>query len=402
MHPLPHTRLTRRAMLATAGAAMLPLTGIAASARATPSPAAMRREKPAPSLEILTDILQVLPGTLAEMEQPGVLFTFVDLEAQRNALDLPPFDPEAAEQSVDQWNAISMLPLWMTPFLYARDEEFIALLGFHPLTTLQAMEINTGPRRVTLLRGDFAMETLATAWEAAGYTRMETSTGAPAWSSGPDGHFSPDDPLQRRATGSLNNVMQLDGEWLVFTRFFDQLDAIATFAAATTADSLFAAPGVGETIAMLHDETVATIAIPGSMLTPEETIQDGSTAQDAITAADAETGPLPAADLLMMAVNGGLVPVEGGNRSVLDEIVVQACLAFPDQQMASAAATTIVHRWETLNSQVTGAPYTDYMTVTESGAVSGVASLDFTIGGSPAYFQMMVRERDWLPFVATA
>ncbi|MGC4104809.1 MAG: hypothetical protein QM753_00450 [Thermomicrobiales bacterium] len=398
--------LTRRTVLGGVAASLLvPAFGGRAFAAATPATRSLRREKPAPSLEILTDILQQLPGSLATMDDPQILFTFADLEAQFAALDVPPFTgwDGTVEQSRTYMNATSMLPLGnVGAMLYSADEEFIETIGFNPLATHQALQVGLAAGAVMAFRGGIDLDAVTTALEAAGYTPMETSTGEPAWSNGPDGEFSPMDPIQRRTIGAMNNVFILADEWLVFTRTFAVLDAIATFAADTTEDSLFAVAGVSEAVAMLNDDTIAAYALAGRMLTPEMTFPQGTDIPDDLAASDDETGPLAAADLLMMAVTGGIRALtDGEDVDALADVVVQALLAMGSPTDAKDAAAIVATRWDSLESSITKMPYSGQLALDIAEAVGTVASFDFSIAGSPAAWFRLIDNRDWLPFVTT-
>ncbi|HWK79651.1 MAG TPA: hypothetical protein VNP95_02740 [Thermomicrobiales bacterium] len=414
--PMPHAHsLTRRALLggiaattatATATALLVPAFAGTATAAGPATTRSLLREKPAPSLEILTDILQRLPGNLVTLDDPPIPFTFADVQAQYTALGIPAFTEwdGTPEQFRMYGNATSMLPLGQVgAFLYTADEEFLAAIGFNPLATHQALQVGLASGAVMAFRGGFDPEGVTAALEASGYAPMTTITGQPAWSNGPDGEFSPMDPIQRRTVGAMNNAFVLDDEWLIFTRTLATLDAIAAFAAATTEDSVFAAPGVSETIAMLNDETVSVLALQGDMLTPEMTFPPEDAAlPEALAASDATTGPLPAASLLAMAVTAGIRPLaDGEDAAALEEIVVQALLAMTSPTDAEAAAEIVAARWDALSSTVTSGPYTDLLTIDTAEAVGTVAAFDFTVAGPPSAWFRLIDNRDWLPFVTT-
>jgi len=409
--PMPHAHpLTRRALLggittAAATALLVPAFAGTAIAASPATPRSLMREKPAPSLEILTDILQRLPGNLVTLDDPQVPFTFADVQAQYTALGIPAFTEwdGTPEQFRIYGNATSMLPLGQVgAFLYTADEEFVAAIGFNPLATHQALQVGLASGAVMAFRGGFDPVGITAALEASGYAPMTTITGQPAWSNGPDGEFSPMDPIQRRTVGAMNNAFVLDDEWLVFTRTFATLDAIAAFAAATTEDSVFAAPGVSETIAMLNDETVSVLALRGDMLTPEMTFPEDAALPEALAASDATTGPLPAASLLAMAVTAGIRPLaEGEDAAALEDVVVQALLAMTSPADAEAAAKIVAARWGTLSSTLTSGPYTDLLTIDTAEAIGTVAAFDFTIAGPPSAWFRLIDNRDWLPFVTT-
>ncbi|MGN6030523.1 MAG: hypothetical protein ACTHQE_02555, partial [Thermomicrobiales bacterium] len=202
LHPI-----TRRALLGGVAAATAAATLLVPASAGTPvaaGPATTRsllREKPDPSLEILTDILQRLPGNLVTLDDPPIPFTFADLQAQYAALGIPPFTEwdGTTEQFRAYSNATSMLPLGQVgAFLYTADEEFLAAIGFHPLATHQALQVGLASGAVMAFRGGFDPEGVTAALTASGFSTRETSTGQPAWSNGPDGEFSPMDPIQRR------------------------------------------------------------------------------------------------------------------------------------------------------------------------------------------------------------
>jgi hypothetical protein len=404
---VPHTpsipsTASRRAFLGIAAGALILPFALTQGAVATPAHRA-RREKPAPSLEILTDILQQLPGSLAVDEDPPIAFTYADLAAQLDALDIAPSMAGQGAITTEIVNAIPPLPLGqIDAFLYSLDAEFTSAIGFDPMAVAQALQTGFGPTRTALFRGGFDPASIHRAWEASGYEATKTSTGQTAWSSGPNGEFSPTDPLQRRTVGSMNNALVLDDEWLVFTRTFDQLDAIATFAAATTEDSLFAVAGVRDAIAMLNEKTVSAVALHGSMLTPDLTFPLGSSLPEDLVAADEETGPLPAAALLMMAVTGGVRAYsQEEDASVLADVVVQARLAMDSPSDAEAAAEIVPSRWETLDSPVSKVPYTRMLEVAQTESIGTIAGIDFSITGPPPFWYRFIDQRDWLPFVTT-
>lgn len=400
--------LGRRTLLATAAAtlAALPTSRLA---RAAGTHSVARREKPAPSLEILTDILQRLPGTLATADEPPVVFTFVDLEAQLKALDLPPVTPDGRGDppSREVMDATAPLPLGsIDAFHYARTPEFTDAISFDPLAVHQVLQAGFLDSKATLFRGGFDPDRLRAAWEAAGYepvTIATTTTGQTAWTIGPDGDHDLAHPVKRMALGAMNNVLLLDDEWLLFTRTQATLEAIAAFAAATTADSLFAAPGVSETVAMLNDETIAVTAIAGRMLTPERTFAEGIALPEALIAADAETGPLPAASLLAMAVTGGIRALQSGEDvSALGDIVVQARLAMTTPADATSAVVIVPDRWGRVPTRVAEVPYETYLSLDHAEAIGLVAAFDYTIAGPPAQaWVRLIDDRDWLPFVTT-
>lgn len=400
---MPATTATNSSTLPVVSRRVL-LGGIAGTLalRAISSPrasASFQREKPAPALEIMTDILQQLPGSLAAMDEPGILFTYVDIAAQLKALDIPAFDPDKPDALPAYLNATTPLPLGeIDLFTWAMNEEFITGIGFHPMSATQAMRVGAPGAGTMLVRGGFDPKTVVKAWEKAGYEQVTTASGSDAWTIGPDGTFSPDVPLQRMAVGAVNNVTILDSEWLIFTRTLDLLDEIVSFADATTADSLFAAPGVRESIANLHDETVAVIAVDGALLSPEQTFPTDSPMPDGIL-----TETMPAATLLTMAVTGGIHALDAASDvSELADVVVQARLVLESAKDAKLATEVVAARWETLDSMQANRPYTTFLEMDDATTVDTVAALDFSITGSPTFWYQFLYTRDWLPFVATA
>jgi hypothetical protein len=408
---LPTRTLDRRQLLGIFGiTGLTTLVGLT-SAGAQRSPFATPTAEAPPSatadspLQALLDLVPL--AAVATTNDTGTPWSYVNLAAQFDALGMQhgPAGPDFENEPVA--NATFAFGASNSVFSFVMVEELIAAIGFQPLGMNQVLYAGAPGSQIELFRGNFDAGALVDAWTAAGYQPVETASGIPAWSSGPDGEFSPDHPVQRYLVGSMNNLAIVD-DVLIATSRMPILESVLSFHQ-DGGESLMADPATGSLVATLPETVASAIALqPTALASTPFDLEEGALQEDELAAIAAEFGPMPPIQGVIAAVNAGAMLIDsdwGPNGTPVatprpDAGTAEFRLQLGTAEEAEQARVVFTERWQRLNSLVSGAlPYAEIMELSQSSTVDDIVELSFRLLRSPNSWIQMIMTRDVLPFV---
>lgn len=405
----PDISLSRRQ--AIAGGASLALAGTSllapgATARQGHSPARATPEgsdTPTPAGDSpLTTLLRMAPNALVMAGNGGPYWTYCDFARQFASLGM---DRDGAGPELDNvplaTATIALMP-GSNAYSYSMVEEFTSAIGFQPLLMGQNLVLGDPPEQVTMFKGDLEPEALIAAWEASGYEPVTTSSGIEAWSSGPEGEFEIDHPVQQFVFAAMNNVAIHD-DVLIYTNTLALLNAVLDHLAAGGTSSL-ADEVWGPVIATVPETVVSAMGLAPVLdwLDPGLDMEQMEAIQADLDAVREVAGPMPAATAMIVAVDEGAVPIDfewDGLPAPADAGTMFVRLGTSTIEDAEQMARVVVARSEALRSAITGAPYSEYIEAERQAAEGSTAVIDFTQLKSPRVWSSMVMSRDVLLFV---
>lgn len=389
--------------LAFAGAGFL-TTGAAARqghspANATPEGAETSASSDEPPL---ASMLGMVPHSLVMAGNGGPYWFYCDFARQFAALGM---DRDAAGPDLEAipvaTATIALLP-GSNAYSYSFVEEFTSSIGFQPLLARQHLMIGDPPEQITMFKGGFDPGRVLAAWEETGYQPVATSSGIEAWSSGPDGEFDIEHPVQRFVFASLNNVAIVD-DVLIYANTLDLLNVVLDHIAGGGVTSLDDEVW-GPVIESLPETVVSAMAVTPVLdwMEPNLDLERMEAIQADLDAVREAVGPMPDATAMILAVDEGAVPIDfewDGMPAPVDAGTMFVRLGTQSAEDAEQVARVVVARGESLTSLVTGAPYSELIVAEREAAEGTTAAIDFTQLTSPRVWSSMVLSRDVLLFV---
>ncbi len=355
---------------------------------------------------LMTMLGMVPDGIAADSDDTRVNWTYTDIARQFDALGLPHgidgFDLEN-NAFID---AIVPLKFGSHVFDYSRVEEFI---GFQPMGVDQALYVVGAESSFSLFRADFDVERLVAAWLASGYEPVETASGVPAWTIGPEGEFDLDHPIQGSVLRQFNNVAVVD-DILIYNSRMDLLERALSIAE-NGEPSMASDPVFGPLAESLPETTVSALSLPpippdlGFVVMSDE---EREPIEAAFEEALWEFGSMPASTGIITAVSAGAIPLdwewplENGTpspnaRENAGTAYIRMGMASPED--AATASEVAAGRWNSLRSLLTLMPYTDMAEVAAAEASGNVAMLDLVQLERARLWSHMFEIKDVLPFV---
>jgi hypothetical protein len=384
--------------------------GVLAQDDATPEDVAIPEGGP----ERIHSLLQMIPAEFGPpAEEAGVTFYYADVRRQLESVGYPLFEP-GAEETVPYITVTNVLALAAQAYQFSNNPEFVETFGFSALQAEESMLIGAPPNDLTIFRGGLPVEDLPAIWEASGYARETGASGTDIWTAGKEGELDLTTNISQFGLGGLNNVA-IFGDTLVFSRYFDAIEAVAAHVAAP-ADSIVDHLGLADLLATLAEDTVSVVAITGdflelhSMMLPEQAAQ----VEGLIEESAEEAGEFPEIQGAIFAITAGavasgFVPTgEGtpdaspvGSVEESDGGIVEVRLLVDSEEEAATAVAAVEYRWNAWNSAISAEPFTELMTIVTAEpdpAVSNVAAIDFRSVKHNQVWLNLVLQRDLMAF----
>lgn len=411
-YDLPRNLTMNRRQMMLGATAMALGGGLAtsnASARQGHSPnqpATPASSSPSP---LMTMLGMVPAGIAEEAGDTHVGWYYADIARQFDTLGLhhdldgPDFDNEPYIDAV-----LGLKPGAPT-FDYALVEEFTSAIGFQPFGVDQSLYVGAPGRPFSLFKADFDVERLVAAWLDSGYEPVETASGVPAWTIGPEGEWDFDHPVQGFTFRQLNNVA-IVGDILIYTSRMDLLERALAMAESGEA-SMASDPVFGPLAESLPETTVSAVSLPpippdlGFVVMSDEVREP---IEAAFEEALEEFGSMPPSMGIVTAVSEGAVSLDWEWPLVDGTPVPNARenagtahirLGMPSPEDAATAAEVAAGRWNSLRSLLTLMPYTDMAEVAAAEASGNVAMLDLVQLERARLWSHMFESKDVLPFV---
>jgi hypothetical protein len=405
------TQLTRRALLAGAGASALAVRGTSAQ-EGTPERPQPVPPQPSPAAGTGTnanfvEMLALAPDVMAQPEPPMQIAQFGDVAAQLAALGREQ-PTSGIDPAFEGWIAATQaVPMPRPLAQYAMVPEFEEFLGFTFFQIDQGLQVGEPPELMTFLRGRFDEDAMRAAWMNAGYQTLDEG-GVEVFSLAEGPEFDPDNPLQRMFLANVNNATILPDGTVAFAPTLELMRGILAVVA-------------GEAPSLADNDQVAallsTVDLPlaGAMIFDGESLAAGAVFDPRMTPEQIEqvqqdldeSGEMPPVQLALFGVTpGGPIPPPPDEPDATPEAMDVPAIYVIRLLMASAAsaetaAETIPNRIATLNSLVRNQPYSEMFTVRRSEALDNppavVLDLDFVVGEMiPAAWYQVISQRDLL------
>lgn len=352
----------------------------------------------------ITDLLAAVPADMPGQEEgPNVGWTYADVEQQLANMGFTPEEAVADPLQVIGSEDFASIAWASGIFHYSTDEEFVAAIGFNPFMARQALGAFTFHDSIIVLRGDWDVDTLTAAWEAAGYAPYTTASGVTAWTIGPNGEIDPTHPIQSKGFQSLNNVAILDSGILVYAGSMETLE-LAIAAHAGEAQSARDDENIAPMLATVPEDTVSLVAFdqPGSAMfdlerqieiNPNIRPEDAEEMIEGIRAPLVESreavGPMPDYHGVLF----GITSESGENGG---EVILR--LGAASEEDAAQIATVIEWRWDNFLSARSLRPLNTVMTVTDATHEGTTAMLTFDPSGNPQIWRDLLHGNDLMPF----
>lgn len=405
------SRLSRRQLIGRASAlaslalAAPSISRHASAARALQTPAATG-QGPEPLLPLLASLPATVPGTEGRFLPTWI---YADI-AQRFAdlgLSIDTMTDRAMPLALDAYS-----PLVNTTglFDFAADDEFVAAIGFDPYAVQQVLVAGARPDMVTLLRGDWDADSLATAWETSGYQQGATDEGVTIWTLGRNGEVDPAHPIQSRMFSDLNNVAILDDNILAFAGHGETVQLLAA-THASQSESARDDADMAPLVATLPDTTMSLIAFDRSgtelydveLMAQNSNISPEDLAKMQVPFEESRqaVGPMPdySGAIFGMTSEGGAAtpvsatPVTGEGESAYGgEVIVR--LGAHSEEDAAQIATVVEWRWDNFLSQRSMRPLNTIMELTQATTQGTTVVLSFDPIDSPSIWIEMLNSND--------
>jgi hypothetical protein len=347
----------------------------------------------------LMAMLRLLPDE--PLDELGV--RYANYETQRASVGI---EETGADIDPDRWNTAMRASLMYPSSMGApMDPMWREGLGFDLRDVAQMAEVGPSDTTILVLSGQFDAPSLTAAWEAGGYTSVETS-GMAWYTLGEDNViFDPDIPLSTYHVGMLSHLALLDDTIIVGTAQRVDMERVLSlhegegrsFTAGSGAKVVAAAPedlAVGWIVdgAALMQVGDPLTAMQNNLSVPAD-VQERLATQAAEMAE--ETPRMPPIALALVGVTAGALDADAG-------------VSFPDAPRGHAVAVVVPRNdadvetvAETVTRRLTtqdvpvgnnpaGVPYTELFTdVVVETSSNGAVVVDLTPGSDVASTQLI-------------
>lgn len=343
----------------------------------------------------LADMLSLLPESL--LPDGGMLFDWLDYERHFSAAGLA--YPLEEMPPVEYLTAI----VTSDPLLqWAKSEDVVEFLGFSSFDVHQVLCVGIPPGQVLIYRGGVAFGDLPETWEAGGYEAVSGELGD-FWTRGQGGELDFQDPLQQKVMARMNNIALLDETTLACAPTAALLGTIVrhvTEGGASVAES----PGIAPVLDRLPEGTASVAGFGGDVFDMASLLAGqvlgGPAAfqmvEDEVAESDAAVGPMPRIRSVIGGVPAGAKSGEDGDQSAFLAILPLS------KEHARNVADVVFWRHEHMTSLVTGEPYADLLTITNTAdtAVDGpVAIFELSSANAgPGVWYRFIMQQDILMF----
>lgn len=368
--------------------------------------------------ESLITLLSGVPKRLNASGDAGISFFYADLARQFASLGIDQEESftntflEATENPAIFQGAMSPLATASDAFTNAMSDDYTAFIGFQPFMVGQCLLAGPPPDQLSLFQGGIDLDALPDAWEASGYERKSAENGAEIWSIGEEGQVDTSrDPF---VSPAFNNATVLDSGIVMFGQMFDTV-AEAAHLVTSGGESLRHDPSIEAAVTAMPGTTVSAIGVAPEYLNFASPRVAGER-QEGVRAELEENGDqiseMPVWSGMMAGITGGFTnpSTDAGRPRITGEghapgdspadraIVVRLVTGSEDD--AATAADIVEQRWTSWTSAVSNRPFTELMTIRDSGSAGPVATLDFTPVSMPSVWIDLVLQRDLLPFAS--
>lgn len=262
------------------------------------------------------------------------------------------------------------------------------LIGFTSTQVERTLFLDAVSEKLTLLQGDFDQEAMRAAMLEQGYTE-ETIGDVPVFVLGGDDHFDLTTDIGALAfAGKFQYVALLSDDLVGFANTRAGVEAIEaahagqapTLAENADFQDLVASAPVDLFSAQIFSAGI--LGTPGEawedaqQQLPSEVIEEETSALADVTE---EFGEMPTFAWILLGDSVGSGWSEGsGNVQILDGASSVMVLAFDEPDQAASALAIVPVRLTALSSSLTGAPYTDLVTLTTAELGVTVTQATFT------------------------